>query len=369
MTKIYNLALGGTGLDGSAFVGALRQFNRSTINNTKHLKRVVGSATGAIVAMMVALGYTVDEMERIFHDDFTMHKLENKKKSTSTAYDGDKLESLIRTIIKRKTGNEDFTFGELDANKGFKQLYIITMMVFMQKDIPKIDRHVFNQEHTAKTKIKDAVLASASVPGMYPIVFLDKREDSNWAKGEEFHHIPRMDSIPLEEFFDKKDYLSEVDEKPTSENPINLETLSFITHDNTASSARLKPIPTTDSAKLLYALTTALKEDLLKSEQSSHSPRKKIRRTVLLTIANPITYPSTGERKLEASAAETSVREHFMMQSIEEEKKTESSSSQSVRSRLSGLFSSAPVPTPSPTESTEIKPQDEPQKKKRCVMM
>ncbi len=372
MTKIYNLALGGTGLDGAAFVGALRQFNKSTNNNLKHIKRVVGSATGGILAMMIALGYTVDEMEKIFHEEFTMQKLENKNKKSSTTYDGDKLETLIGRIIETKTHNLDFTFGDLDPKKGHKQLYIITMMVYMQNHIPKTSRHVFNQEHTAKTRIRDAVLATASIPGMYPIVFLDKREESFWEKGEEYHHIPGgLDTIPLEEFFDTKAFISQLDEKNNNATRrVNLETLCLITHDDSASSAKWKPIPTSDSAKLLYALTMASKEELQINENSA-SPRRKYKRTVLLTIANPIMYAGKAERKLEAATAENSMRVHFRLNSMEpiEEEKKENSGTKSVRNKLSTLFSSNPSASSDSTKETpEIKPNDEP-RKKRCMIM
>jgi hypothetical protein len=371
MTKIYNLALGGTGLDGSAYVGALRQFQRISNNSIGNIKRVVGSSTGGIVAMMIALGYTINEIERIWHEDFTVHKLENPRKGPTASFDGDRLGILIDAIIKNKTGNKDFTFGELDPKKGYKQLYIITMMMYLQKNIPKTSCHVFSQKHTGKTKISDAVLATASIPGMYPIIFLNKIEESHWIKGDDYHQIPRgFDSIPLEEFFDKKEYLSEIDEKSNLDIFTNFETLCFITHDNVSSTARWKPIPKEHNNSLLYALSEASKEDLMINEKSSRSPRKKFKRTVLITVTNPITYGSEQEKNQEATAAETAVREHFMMKSIEEEKKSEASSSKSARSRLTGLFSkSPPASAASIPAASEIKPEDKPEKSKKCVIM
>src|SRR4051812_47635644 len=78
---ITNLVFKGGGVKGIAFVGALRELEKS--DHLGNVKRVGGTSAGALVGAMYALGYSIDEIETLmnslnfnkFEDDFSLLRL------------------------------------------------------------------------------------------------------------------------------------------------------------------------------------------------------------------------------------------------------------------------------------------------------
>ena len=71
--NIINLALKGGGVKGIAYVGALHELDK--LGHYKNIKRVSGTSAGALVALMVALKLTPDQIESLMRSlDFNRFK-------------------------------------------------------------------------------------------------------------------------------------------------------------------------------------------------------------------------------------------------------------------------------------------------------
>ena len=62
---IKNLALKGGGVKGIAYVGALKELEKASIYDG--IEKVSGTSAGALVAGMIAVGYSADKIEELMH--------------------------------------------------------------------------------------------------------------------------------------------------------------------------------------------------------------------------------------------------------------------------------------------------------------
>lgn len=151
-----------------------------------NVEKVGGTSSGAIVAMMLSLGYTGKDIEGLISKTkfkrlndggfFFIGGLTRLKKYFGW-YKGKKAEKWLGKVIETKTGNANITFEELHQ-KGFKDLYVTGTSLTKQKAI------VFSKETFPKMKVRDAVRISMSIPLYFEPVFID-------SSGKIFHH-PRQ---------------------------------------------------------------------------------------------------------------------------------------------------------------------------------
>ena len=170
---VKNLVFEGAGVRGIAYCGAIQEMESK--NMMGNIERVGGTSSGAIVALMLSLGYSGKEIENIisktnfkkFNDGnyFFIGGI-NRINKYFGWYRGKKLEKWLGKIIEQKTGNEDISFEELHQ-KGFKDLYITGTSLNKQKPV------IFSYESYPKMKIKDAVRISTSIPLYFEPVFID----------------------------------------------------------------------------------------------------------------------------------------------------------------------------------------------------
>ena len=170
-----NLVMEGGGVRGFAYVGAFEVLDSLKILN--QIERVGGSSVGAIQAMLLATGYTTNEMKTIaahiplktFNDGFLLggfHRLKNNL----GFFKGKKTAAWIDTLLKKKTGNVDITFRgfhEQKDAKHFKDLYITGT------DLTYQCLRVFSYETYPSMKIKDALRISMSVPLYFEPVYMN----------------------------------------------------------------------------------------------------------------------------------------------------------------------------------------------------
>ncbi len=172
-TPIENLIFEGAGIRGIAYSGVIKELESRGMMDG--IKKVGGTSAGAITSMMVALGYTSDEIYGIvsetkfekFNDGEMMfaggiYRLCRK----FGWYRGDAFTHWVEKIIAAKTGNSDITFKDLEE-KGFKQLYVTATCINKQKLL------ILSAETYPDMKIKDAVRISMSVPFYFEAVFID----------------------------------------------------------------------------------------------------------------------------------------------------------------------------------------------------
>lgn len=170
---IRNLAFEGAGIRGIAYCGAIEEMeSRGLMVN---ISRVGGTSSGAIVALMISLGYSGKEIEN------QIGKLNFKKlndghlffiggisrlKKYFGWYRGRAVEKFLADMIKSKTGNSEMSFAELHA-QGFKDLYVTGTCLNKQKSV------IFSYKTFPDMKVRDAVRISMSLPLYFEAVFMD----------------------------------------------------------------------------------------------------------------------------------------------------------------------------------------------------
>lgn len=188
-----NLVLEGGGVKGIAYVGALKALE--TKGELSFIRRVGGSSAGGITALLVALGYTPDEIEREmnkmdferFQDSgakywssFTKNKkirdhffkaeslMRAFRKKRVGLYKGEEILDWARAKITEKLG-PDATFADLQAHAKiepakFKELMLTATKISGQGGNVL---QYFDAETTGNVKIADALRATMSFPGAF----------------------------------------------------------------------------------------------------------------------------------------------------------------------------------------------------------
>ena len=179
MTNKYhfkNLVFEGGGVKGIAYVGALRELEQRQI--LPNIQRIAGTSAGAINAVLLALGYTLDETSAIlarldfrsFKDDSWGVGRDAKRLLTEFGwYRGDYFRKWIGGLIEDKTGNENATFNDF-RNAGFKDLYLVGT------NLSTGFSEVFSYEHTPRMPVADAARMSMSIPLFFSAVRNARRD-------------------------------------------------------------------------------------------------------------------------------------------------------------------------------------------------
>ena len=127
-----NLVFEGGGVKGIAYVGALEVLQEEGI--LQNVKRVAGTSAGAMMAVLVGLRYTANEVKEILWDlnfkkfmDSSFGIVRDTKRLLEEFgwYKGDYFRNLMADLIKRKTGNSEITFDELAEMKKFREIYLV----------------------------------------------------------------------------------------------------------------------------------------------------------------------------------------------------------------------------------------------------
>ncbi len=171
---IKNIVFEGAGIRGIAYTGAVQSLEQKSIIN--NVEKVGGTSAGAIIALLISLEYTSEELTTIisntkfqkFNDGrFFFIGGFSRTKNRYGWYRGQKFTNWIGNLIKEKTGNSEITFEQL-YQKGYKDLYLTATCLNQQKLV------ILSRETYPKMKIKDAVRISMSIPLYYQAVFVDK---------------------------------------------------------------------------------------------------------------------------------------------------------------------------------------------------
>jgi len=172
-TVIKNLAFEAAGIRGIAYCGAIQEMESRDL--MKPVEKVAGTSSGAIVALLVSLGYSGEEIEKLiggtnfkkFNDgNFLFFGGINRMKNYFGWYRGKKLKNWLGKIVEQKTGNADITFEELHG-KGFRDLYVTGTSITQQKQV------IFSYETYPNMKVRDAVRISAGIPLYFEAIFID----------------------------------------------------------------------------------------------------------------------------------------------------------------------------------------------------
>ena len=157
----YTCLFGGGAIRGAAYAGAVKALEELNIKP----ENVGGSSVGSIVAALMAVGYTADELREIFLDvNFDLFRDFQFGLGPKFALSkGEVFLDWIRDLIEQKFYGESYekgrnkavTFREIEKN-----LYIITT------DLSNFECKEFSKFETPDFEIATAVRISCSMPGL-----------------------------------------------------------------------------------------------------------------------------------------------------------------------------------------------------------
>ena len=183
------LALSGGGIKGAAHIGGLKALQENYIP----IDIILGSSSGSIVASLASMGYTPDEILKLFH---FFAKMIFKNTPTYTYPSGKK--SLSIQVGGFLSGdNISYAINESAKYKRIKRMQDLKMKIVIPSvDIDESKKYVFtNTEEEGSYYIKNApidtaVRASCSYPGVFaPCIY----------KGHKFIDGGVLDNIPVDE--------------------------------------------------------------------------------------------------------------------------------------------------------------------------
>lgn len=187
------LVFSGGGLRGIAYVGVLQAIKEKTgIDvgvNHPCLKACAGTSIGAFFALVLALGFCVDElvtlMEEMNIEDIAAMNPLQLFASYPSLDDGTKLKQRLHELVLEKMGQRDMTFTELLKRTG-KELVVAV------SDLTTCSARYLSVHTEPHMSIVRAVLTSMSIPPLFgPTVHTD---------GHLLVDGGIFDNLPLEQF-------------------------------------------------------------------------------------------------------------------------------------------------------------------------
>lgn len=161
---IQNLAFEGGGVWGVAYAGALKVLDEKSV--LPQIQRVAGTSAGSIVALLLALRYSAEEIkDKLWQIDFSKFKDMDLLDAADRygLYKGNVAFRLIQGFISEKLDNPDATFEDLNKAQG-RDLRVFATNLSRQQV------QEFSFEKSPKISIAIAVRASMSIPLFFEAV-------------------------------------------------------------------------------------------------------------------------------------------------------------------------------------------------------
>lgn len=186
------LALSGGGVKGAAHIGVLKAFQEHNIN----FDIVSGTSSGSMVAALYCMGYTPDEMLKLFN---YFSKIVVKNSPTYTNPDGKKILSInVGGFLSGE--NIAFAIKETAKYKHIRNMSEINKKILIPAvDVDNSKKYVFTNcdlqgsKYIKTVPIEIAVRASSSYPGVFAPTLYDNHK---------FVDGGILDNIPVDELKD-----------------------------------------------------------------------------------------------------------------------------------------------------------------------
>ena len=303
-----NLVFEGGGVKGIAYVGALDVLNEEGI--LQNIERVAGTSAGAMVAVLVGLGYTAEEMKDVLWNikfrnflDKSWGLIRNTGRLIEDYgwYKGEFFRDLMAGYIKAKTGDGEVTFKDIEKmrqeGKPFRDIYLIGA------DLSTGLSKVFSAATTPDVKVADAARISMSIPLIFAAVKGIKGDDHIYVDGGLLENyaikvFDRKDYVVDEVNARKTEYYKKINKKLKSKNIITLErdindvnefvynkeTLGFRLDANEDINLFLDPNANPKTKKIddIISYTTALVTTLIDFQNNVHLHSDDWQRTVYI---------------------------------------------------------------------------------------
>lgn len=176
---VRNLALEGGGVKGLAYPGALQVIQAEGV--LPKIEQVAGTSAGSIVAALIALGYSPEDMQALMLDlDFKQFEDGSALGGPERLFEkfgwfkGDYFLEWMQCRVKEKTGNSNATFADLHEERladgaKFKDLFVVS------SDLSRRRSQVFSHETSPDLPIAQAVRASMSIPLFFEAFHIDDK--------------------------------------------------------------------------------------------------------------------------------------------------------------------------------------------------
>jgi len=166
MIKYSKMVISGGGINGIAIVGAISEFSK--YNDLKNIKEIIGVSVGSIIALLICVGYTINEIRDLFlniqMNEFTQYELHNIFE-TYGGDNGNMSKNLLKAILINKKYKSDLTFEELYKLNDIKLIVTCTNLTLGRPEYFSVDNH-------PKMVIIDTIRMSMSFPLVYsPVKF------------------------------------------------------------------------------------------------------------------------------------------------------------------------------------------------------
>lgn len=141
-----------------------------------NVRTITSAGPSCILALLLALGYTIDEILHFYQEcDFEdMYSSKTELQSDICHFavnlgrnNGQELTNVITKIIEKRTGNKNYTLGDLFSDRGFTLNLIIT-------DLTLGSYVILNHVAHANVPLRIAVrIASGYAPQIAPVIYDD----------------------------------------------------------------------------------------------------------------------------------------------------------------------------------------------------
>lgn len=291
-----NLVFEGGGVKGIAYVGALEVLEKEGI--MKNIERVAGTSAGALIAVLIGLGYTKNDLKKILWDldfknfmDGSFGVVRNTKRLIADYgwYKGDFFRDLVGGYIKNKTGNSESTFADIakmkQGGKKFKDIYLVG------SNLSTGYSEIFSYEHTPRVCVADAARISMSIPlffaavrGMRGDVYVDGGLLDNYAV-KVFDRTKYVDT----ENFTRTSYYEEINDslkansRKITDYVYNKETLGFrLDNETEIAMYRDNAEPVVHEIDSFFDYTKALLNTLIDFQNNVHLHSDDWQRTIYI---------------------------------------------------------------------------------------
>ncbi len=165
----YTCIFGGGAIRGVSYVGALKALDELGVE----IQTLAGSSVGSIIASLLAVGYTTDEIyEIIIGVNFDLFRdIHFGFGKTFALSKGEVFLEWLREVIEKKFYGENYKNG---ANPTVKFKDLTKDLVIITTDLTNFKCKEFSKQETPDFEVATAIRISSSMPGlMSPIKFDD----------------------------------------------------------------------------------------------------------------------------------------------------------------------------------------------------
>ncbi|WP_412754942.1 patatin-like phospholipase family protein [Legionella donaldsonii] len=222
------LVLRGDGIKGVGYVGALQVLNEKKV--IPNLTTVAGSSAGAITAMLIALGYSQQEIEEelrtldfsrfMDHPNTFLNRVTGGVFSGLKGllgykhgfYQGEILRQWLEEKVEAKLGKKNATFQDLQnaiktnqEEQNLKKKNQFKELIVTGTNLQTEKTDIFSAATTPDLPIAHAVRISSSIPAFFETVYINKKtgqveHDMTAEKAKDPNYVPYVDGGLLDNF-------------------------------------------------------------------------------------------------------------------------------------------------------------------------